>query len=53
MQCLQRFYSLLFSIDSPKYLDIVLLEIKDVSEPAFSAPFSCTLKETTLSGKRV
>ena len=37
-------------MDSPKYLDIVLLDmIKDMPETAFSAPFNLTLKEMTLS----
>ena len=36
-------------IDSIDYLDIVFLEIKDLSETAFSAPFRLTLKEMTLS----
>ena len=36
-----------------KYLGIVLSEIKDMSESAFSAPFSLTQKEMTLSEQRV
>ena len=43
------FFLLFFLIGSLEYLDIVLSEIKDMSETAFSAPFSLTLNETTLS----
>ena len=45
--------SLFFLIDSLKYLDVVLSKIKEMPETAFSAPFSSTLKETTLSEKGV
>ena len=38
-----------FLTDSLENLDIVLSEIKDMSETALSAPFSLTLKETKLS----
>ena len=44
-------FSLFFLIDCLEYLDIVLLEIKDIkSKTAFGALFSLTLKEMTLSG---
>ena len=36
-------------IASLEYLDIALSEIKAMSETVFSAPFTLTLKETTLS----
>ena len=42
-------FLLLFFKDSLKYHNIVLLEMKGVSEIDFSDPFSLTLKETTLS----
>ena len=42
-------FSLFFLIDFVEYPDIVLSEIKDISETACSAPFSLMLKETTLS----
>ena len=43
-------FSLFFLIDCLEYLDIVLLEIKDIkSKTAFGALFSLTLKEMTLS----
>ena len=37
------FFPLFFLTDSVEYLDIVLSEIKDMSETAFSALFSLTL----------
>ena len=43
-----QFFVVIF-IYSLEYIDIVLLEIKDMPETAFSAPFSFTLKGTTLS----
>ena len=42
-----------FLTDSLEYLNIVLSEIKDMSGTAFSAPFSLTLKESTLSEQGV
>ena len=42
-------FLLFFLIGSLEHLDIVLSETKDISETAFSAPFSLTLNETTLS----
>ena len=45
--------SLFCLIDSLKYLDIVLSEIENMPETAFSAPFSSTLKEMTLSEQGV
>ena len=46
-------FSLFFLIDSLEYLDIVLSEINDMTGTAISAPFSLTLKETTLSEQGV
>ena len=37
-----------FLIDSLKYLDSVLIEIKNMFQTAFSAPYSLLLKERTL-----
>ena len=42
-----------FSIDFLKYPDIVLLDIKDMSEIAFSALSRIELKETTLSERGI
>ena len=41
------FFSLFFLIGSLEYLDIVLSEIIDMCETAFSAQFCLALKETT------
>ena len=42
------FFLSFFLIASVEYIDIVLSEIKDISESILSASFSLTLKETTL-----
>ena len=45
--------SLFFLIVSLEYFDIVLSEMKDMSETAFSAPFSLTLKSDVFFNRGV